>query len=216
MCRRVSRDIREASARASRRPASPQEPRAYPCGSREERRSGPRFQHARASRGAPAKADPGPIVVFARTTSSRIDCRMPAHSCARPAASRRRQKARMRPRDKRLRAPASRRREIPVDWPHRMSPTDYRALENSCEALRTRRTARRNTGLRLLRRRTGSTPLGGTAAGKRNKLGRQRLIDTPIGTASAARRTRTTAVRYFSDRLLGSGPIKVLAWGRIG
>ena len=27
------------------------------------------------------------------------------------------------------------RREIPVDWPHRMSPTDCRALENSCEAL---------------------------------------------------------------------------------
>jgi hypothetical protein len=26
-------------------------------------------------------------------------------------------------------------------------------------------------------------------------------IDTPIGTASGARRTRTTAVRYFSDRL---------------
>ena len=28
-------------------------------------------------------------------------------------------------------------------------------------------------------------------------------METPIGTASAARRTRTTAVRYFSDRLLG-------------
>src|ERR1700722_9526828 len=44
--------------------------------------------------------------------------------------------------------------------------------------------------------------LGGTAVASETSLA-DGVIDTPIGTASAARRTRTTAVRYFSDRLLG-------------
>src|SRR3984957_18706964 len=44
--------------------------------------------------------------------------------------------------------------------------------------------------------------LGGTAVASETSLA-DGLMETPIGTASAARRTRTTAVRYFSDRLLG-------------
>src|SRR3984957_3389553 len=44
--------------------------------------------------------------------------------------------------------------------------------------------------------------LGGPAVGSATSLAAG-PIDTPPLTASAARRTRTTSVRYFSDRLLG-------------
>jgi hypothetical protein len=95
--------------------------------------------------------------------------------------------------------------EIPVDGSHGMSPADSRALENACEALELVVPTAEHWFAAAATSDWLKT-LGGTAVASETSLA-DGLIDTPIGTASTARRTRTTAVRYFSDRLLRSPSI---------